>query len=117
MPHVHESEVAGVTGSGGEGHLLKHLIAPWTMGSESLWVGFTTLQPGTSTRMSAIAGSESAHVTVEGTGREIVEGETIETRPGSFVLIPQGALHQVVNTGDVPLRLVTMASPPVTKPA
>jgi mannose-6-phosphate isomerase-like protein (cupin superfamily) len=109
------AETPPVQGSGGPGHELRHMVAPWTTGSSALWVGETTLQPGVSTQPSAIEGAESAHVTLEGTGLEIVEGEHIETAAGSYVFIPLGALHQVVNTGTTPLKLVTISTPPPVK--
>lgn len=116
MKHRTTATSTPLQGSGGPGHDLRHMIAPWTTGSQSLWVGETTLQPGVSTRPSALDGAESAHVTVEGTGLEIVEGERFETGAGSFVYIPVGAVHQVVNTGETPLRLVTISTPPPPKP-
>lgn len=117
MKHITSSETKPEQGSGGPGHTLRHLIAPWTVGSESLWVGETVIQPGVETRPSAIEDTESAHVTIEGEGIEIVEGESTETSAGSFVFIPRGAVHQVINRGERPLKLITISTPPVSRPA
>lgn len=110
MHHGTAAAIMPIQGSGGSGHDLRHLIAPWAGGSTALWVGETTLQPGVATKESAIA-VESAHVTVEGTGVEIVDGERTLTGPGSFVYMPIGTPHQVINTGNGPLRLITISTP------
>ena len=116
MRHIHETEVEPVVGSGGPGHSLRHVIAPWTVDSKALWVGVTVIEPGVKTASSALEDIESVHVTLEGHGTEIVSGAEVETSPGSFVYIPVGAPHQVINRGDRPLKIVTITSPPVPKP-
>lgn len=116
MRHIRETDVKPNVGSGGPGHSLKHVIAPWTVGSEALWVGFTEIAPGVRTAMSALESIESVHVTIEGLGTEVISGTEVETSAGSFVFIPKGAPHQVINRGDVTLKIVTIASPPVPKP-
>ena len=116
VQHIQEMDVKANVGSGGPGHSLKHVIAPWTVGSEALWVGLTVIEQGVKTASSALEGIESVHVTLEGHGTEIVSGTEVETSPGSFVFIPKGAPHQVINRGEVPLKIVTIASPPVSKP-
>ena len=116
MRHIRETDVQPTVGSGGPGHSLKHVIAPWTVDSEALWVGVTVIEPGVKTASSALEGIESVHVTLEGHGTELVSGVEVETSPGSFVYIPRGAPHQVINRGDGPLKILTIASPPVSKP-
>jgi mannose-6-phosphate isomerase-like protein (cupin superfamily) len=110
--HLRSKDLPDVVGSGGKGHSLTHVISPATVGSQMLWVGETVLQPGVKTMPSALADQESAHVTLEGLGTEIVEGEVFYTEPGSFVFLAKGALHQVSNRGETPLKLITIATPP-----
>lgn len=110
--HLTASEVEATVGSGGVGHSLTHVISAMTVGSQLLWVGQTILEPGVETKPSALEGKESVHITLEGFGLEIVEGEEIHTEAGSFVFISKGAMHQVINRGDVPLKLITIATPP-----
>lgn len=114
MAHIRERDVAG---SGSSPVQLKHLVAPWTLGSKTLWLGVAVLEPGASTRAHAIDGIEAVHVTLEGHGTEVVAGERIETAPGTYVLIPPGAEHQILNTGDGPLKVLSVTSPPIARPA
>ena len=49
---------------------------------------------------------------VEGEGEAILEGESSPVRPGDYVFVPAGTLHNFVNTGSEPLRLLTTYAPP-----
>ena len=44
---------------------------------------------------------------VGGTGEAVVNGERVELREGTLLLIERGDTHEVRNTGDEPLRTVT----------
>lgn len=117
MQHLTESDVRPRQGSGGPGHAISHVIAPWTVASESLFIAVTVIQPGAATAMTTLPGVESAHLTLEGEGTEIVEGEEVQTAAGSFVFLPRGAAHQVVNRGSTPLRVLSISTPPPPAPA
>ncbi|HEX6077015.1 MAG TPA: cupin domain-containing protein, partial [Micromonosporaceae bacterium] len=45
-------------------------------------------------------------------GVSVVDGAERSFQPGHVVAVPQGTRHNVVNTGPVPLRLVTVYGPP-----
>lgn len=47
-----------------------------------------------------------------GTGEAIMDGARVPIKAGFAVLVPAGAKHNIVNTGDVPLKLYTLYSPP-----
>src|SRR5262249_9751128 len=47
-----------------------------------------------------------------GTGSAMANGERIELREGTLVLIQRGDAHEIRNTGRVPLRTVTVYVPP-----
>ena len=49
---------------------------------------------------------------VEGEGEAILEGESSPVRSGDYVFVPAGTLHNFVNTGGGPLRLLTTYAPP-----
>ena len=116
MRHLTVDDVKTRQGSGGPGHNITHVVAPWTVDSESLFIAVTVIQPGIRTAMTTLPGIESAHLTLEGNGTEIVEGEEVKTSAGSFVFLPRGAAHQVINTGDVPLKVLSIATPPPPAP-
>ena len=49
---------------------------------------------------------------VDGRGDAVLEGETNPVEAGHLVFVPAGTLHNFVNTGDEPLRIVTAYAPP-----
>jgi mannose-6-phosphate isomerase-like protein (cupin superfamily) len=49
---------------------------------------------------------------VEGEGEAVLEGESEAVGPDDMVFVPAGTLHNFVNTGSGPLRLVTTYAPP-----
>lgn len=48
----------------------------------------------------------------EGAGAAILDGVKTAIRPGIAVLVPAGAHHNIINTGNDPLKLYTLYSPP-----
>ena len=53
----------------------------------------------------------------QGTGRVVLDGEGQTLQDGSAVVIPAGVRHNVINTsGDAPLKLYTLYSPPEHAP-
>jgi mannose-6-phosphate isomerase-like protein (cupin superfamily) len=49
---------------------------------------------------------------VGGTGVAIVEGERVELREGTLVLIERGERHEIRNTGETPLKTLNVYVPP-----
>ncbi|KAA0265372.1 cupin domain-containing protein [Chloroflexi bacterium CFX2] len=48
----------------------------------------------------------------EGTGEALLEGIRTELSTGFVVLVPAGTTHNIINTGNVPLKLYTLYAPP-----
>src|SRR5512132_1360928 len=48
----------------------------------------------------------------EGTGVAVLDGVRTEIRAGFAVVVPAGANHNIINTGQVPLKLYTIYAPP-----
>jgi mannose-6-phosphate isomerase-like protein (cupin superfamily) len=55
-------------------------------------------------------------VFVDGEGEAVLEGRSSPVGPNDLVLVPAGTRHNFVNTGDGPLRLVTVYAPPEHAP-
>lgn len=55
-------------------------------------------------------------VFVGGNGHAVLDGERSEVGPGRLVLVPAGALHNIVNDGPDELKLYTVYSPPEHAP-
>jgi mannose-6-phosphate isomerase-like protein (cupin superfamily) len=49
---------------------------------------------------------------VSGAGVAIVEGERIELREGTLLLIERGECHEIRNTGETPLKTLNVYVPP-----
>jgi mannose-6-phosphate isomerase-like protein (cupin superfamily) len=49
---------------------------------------------------------------VDGEGTAVLEGRSAPVRAGQMAFVPAGTLHNFVNSGDVPLRLITTYAPP-----
>ena len=47
-----------------------------------------------------------------GTGEAVLDGVRTAIHPGFAVLVPAGTKHNIVNTGDAPLKLYTLYAPP-----
>ena len=48
----------------------------------------------------------------EGTGEALLDGVRTTIRPGFAVVVPAGTIHNIINSGAVPLRLFTLYAPP-----
>ena len=48
----------------------------------------------------------------EGTGEAVLNGVRTPIRTGFAVLVPAGVNHNIINSGDVPLKLYTLYAPP-----
>jgi mannose-6-phosphate isomerase-like protein (cupin superfamily) len=48
----------------------------------------------------------------EGSGEAVLDGARTAIKAGFAVLVPAGANHNIVNTGNVPLKLYTLYAPP-----
>ena len=48
----------------------------------------------------------------EGTGEAVLNGVRTPIRAGFAVVVPGGVKHNIINTGNVPLKLYTLYAPP-----
>lgn len=51
----------------------------------------------------------------KGTGKTIINGEVQNINDGSAILIPAGVKHNLINSGDIDLKLYTLYTPPEHK--
>jgi len=114
LRHVTESEVAGDRAPPPNARTLKHLAAPWTLGTQQLWVGLSEIDPGSTSNLQSHENEEVFYV-VTGRGRVEVGGETAEIAAGSVVLVPSNAPHRLVNSGAEVLKVLCAAAPAFQK--
>jgi mannose-6-phosphate isomerase-like protein (cupin superfamily) len=48
----------------------------------------------------------------EGSGEAVLDGVTTAIQAGFAIVVPAGANHNIINTGNVPLKLYTLYAPP-----
>jgi len=74
-----------------------------------------TLQPGEEIGSEVHEDHDQFFRIEEGRGEVHVDGKATAIEDDFAVIVPAGARHNVVNTGDVPLRLYTIYGPPEHK--
>lgn len=114
MIHIKEKEVEGERFTGPYSRTIKHLVAPWTVGSTKLWLGLTIVDPGFSSNLHQHDDAEEIFYVLTGEGSIKVGDEEERIGPGSCIFIPPKTAHQLINTGSGELKAVATISPPFT---
>lgn len=109
VPTIHESEVEELNLPG------RHLR--WVVSENSLAAKHCSscvirVAPGEKVRPahSHPNGEEILYI-VRGTGRVLVAGDVAPVREGSVVLLPQGDVHMLQNTGSEEMKVVCFFAP------
>jgi mannose-6-phosphate isomerase-like protein (cupin superfamily) len=71
-----------------------------------------TLQPGEEIGEETHDDRDQFFRIEEGEGEAIIDGMIHEIEDDFGIIVPAGARHNIVNTGDEPLRLYTLYGPP-----
>lgn len=80
--------------------------------SEHIVAGLTIFEPGESSSYHNHPDSEELDYIVRGSGNVISDDEEENFGSNSFMFIPKGIFHRHVNTGDEPMWMVFMYTPP-----
>lgn len=113
MKIVKEHEVKGDYVAPPYERIIKHLAAPWTMGTKNIALGLSKIKVGSKTNAHSHDVEEEVFYIISGRGKIIVGGEESDVEPGSCIYIPRNTVHQVVNTHDETLNLLWSMSPPL----
>ena len=70
------------------------------------------LLPDEEIGLEAHAGHDQFFQILEGRGVVVIDGIRTPIKDDHVVLVPAGARHNVINTGDEPLRFYTLYGPP-----
>ena len=92
------------------------LLSPGQTGSGNLAITWVEGAPGSQQGVHAHPASEQVYVIVRGRGMMTVGEEEKEVSAGTLVLVPPGAAHAILNTGDEPLVFVSATVPPFEMP-
>lgn len=71
-----------------------------------------TLQPGEEIGEEVHEDRDQFFRFEKGNGQVVIDGATHKIKADFGVIVPAGAKHNVINTGDKPLRLYTLYGPP-----
>jgi mannose-6-phosphate isomerase-like protein (cupin superfamily) len=71
-----------------------------------------SLTPGQDIGMETHATHDQFFRIEKGEGKMVIDGVSHKVGPGSAVVVPAGARHNLTNTGDKKLRLYTLYGPP-----
>lgn len=74
-----------------------------------------SLQPGEEIGAEVHAVDQLIYI-VSGEGRTVLEGKARDIEKGTVVCVPAGLRHNVVNTGDEPMKLFTVYAPAAHRP-
>ncbi|HEX2375789.1 MAG TPA: cupin domain-containing protein [Actinomycetota bacterium] len=75
-----------------------------------------TIPPGEEIGEEVHEENDQLLVFVAGGGEAVLDGKTSEVTPNDLVMVPAGTVHNFINTGQEPLRLVTVYAPPEHAP-
>ena len=75
-----------------------------------------TIPPGEEIGEEVHEENDQLLVFVDGEGEAVLDGKTSTVTPNDLVLVPAGTVHNFINTGPGPLRLVTVYAPPEHAP-
>lgn len=71
-----------------------------------------TLKPGEEIGAEVHEGHDQFLRVEDGEGEVVIDGTTHKVEDDFAVIVPAGARHNVINTGDSPLKLYTLYGPP-----
>lgn len=75
-----------------------------------------TIPPGGEIGEEVHPGTDQVLAFVDGRGEAIIDDETSDIGPNDLVFVRAGTRHNFRNTGDGPLRLITIYAPPEHPP-
>ncbi len=108
---ISEKDVKGERAEPPYSRCLKHLVTPWIMGTHNLWMGMSVVDPKSSSNPHSHKNEEIFYV-VSGKGEVKVKNRRCKVKTGTCILVPSGAVHQLINRGEEPLKVLAVASPP-----
>ena len=95
-----------------DGSTIRELAGAVSLPSEKQSLAEATVPPGGATTEHYHRVTEELYFFQSGSGTLRVGDESRDVRAGECVLIPPGAVHRLINTGKVPIRLLCCCAPP-----
>jgi mannose-6-phosphate isomerase-like protein (cupin superfamily) len=79
---------------------------------KNLQLVLMALRPGEDIGAEVHAGHDQFFRIEAGSGEVVIDGTTTKVKADDAIIVPAGARHNVINTGDTPLKLYTLYAPP-----
>jgi mannose-6-phosphate isomerase-like protein (cupin superfamily) len=113
MKFIHEKDAEADYIGPPHQRVIRHLAAPWNMGTKHLWMGTSSVDPGFTSNPHSHEDQEEIFYCISGRGRIRVGDEEMALEPGMVVYVPEGTVHQLINTeGTEVLKVLSAVSPP-----
>lgn len=112
MKYIREQDVEGDRIGPPHQRVIRHLVTPENMGSQYLWLGTSSVDPGFTSNAHAHEDQEEVFYCVSGKGRIKVDDEEAPLAPGVVIYVPPKGVHQLINDGDEILKVVSAVAPP-----
>lgn len=87
------------------------LINEKTAGATKISFAKLIIKPGEKSRPHYHKNTEEIYYILSGTGKIIIDHESLNIRPGHAILLPLGSHHQIINTGADDLTFVCADAP------
>jgi mannose-6-phosphate isomerase-like protein (cupin superfamily) len=79
---------------------------------QNLQLVLMSLKPGQDIGAETHATHDQFFRLERGKGEVVIDGVTHKVKSGTGIVVPAGALHNLVNTGDKPMKVYTIYGPP-----
>lgn len=112
MKYIREQDVDGDKFPPPFAREIKHVAAPWTLGTKNLWLGVDLIEPHNTSNPHSHDDLEEIFYVVSGQGRIVVGDEEVEASAGLCVYVPPLMVHQLINDGNEVMKVVNVTSPP-----
>lgn len=112
MKFIREQDVEGDRIGPPHQRVIRHLVTPENMGSQFLWLGTSSVDPGFTSNAHSHEDQEEVFYCVSGRGRIKVDDEEFALEPGGVVFCPPKSVHQLINDGDDVFKVVSAVAPP-----
>ncbi len=111
---IKEKEVEGIKKK--PDRVSRIIISEHTVGAKNIAMGTNVTEVGSRIPAHAHENEEEAMFIISGKGTLILNGgeEEIPIEAGTAIFAPKGVAHEIVNTGNEPMKIIWAYSPPLS---
>ena len=116
MKFVRESEAPREVFDPPYKRTITHVVAPWTVGSQHVWLGTCAYPPGFTSNPHFHEENEETFFCISGSGQIKVNDQIFDVTVGDAVYCAPGETHQCLNlNGTEDFKVVAVVTPPFTQ--